>query len=120
MIEFTPSQVRLDGFPFIGTFDRIETELTAAVIVQALALNGDTWRVIDCIQLSQVFTELTAVEGKWRQLFDNPFVTIDMHGLVKRGYAQWHKDGKAIEFTEAGRLKMVKWLKSSEEVASET
>lgn len=114
MIDFTPTQVFLDAIPFVGTFDHLEAEVTAAVIVKALAINGDKWRVIECSELAEVFGQLTAQKGMWRSLFNNPFVKVDMHDLVNRGFAKWCADsngneGKAIEFTEAGLLRMAKW-----------
>ncbi len=107
MPNFTPSQVDLSSM-FVGTFDHAEAENTAAVIVKVLALNGDTWRSATCEELAAGFDNLTAEEGPWRRWFNNPFVTIDMHDLVKRGFADW--DGSlAIRFTEAGLMRMQKW-----------
>lgn len=111
-MEFKPSQVQFSSFPpFVGTFDRTETECTAAVIVKTLALRGDTWRAIDCSELAAVFDELTGPKNSdWHKLFNNPFITVDLHGLVDRGYAAWRKAGKAIEFTEIGRGRLEKWV----------
>lgn len=111
MIDFKPSQVTLGAIPFINTFDRTESECTAAVIVKALAIRGDTWRLIACRELAEVFDDLTKMPGHWRDLFGNPLIRIDMHGLVDRGYAEWSEDGKAIEFTEKGLVRMSKWVK---------
>ena len=47
MVDFKPSQITLNDIPFIGTFDRYECELTAAIIVKALAIRGDEWRSIE-------------------------------------------------------------------------
>lgn len=108
MIDFTPSQVGLNG-RFLGTFDHLEAESTAAVMVKVLAINGDTWRTAQCTELAEGFEQLTKDPGPWRDWFNNPFVRIDMHDLVDRGFAEW--DGpKAIKFTEVGLERMRKWV----------
>ncbi len=111
MSNFIPSQIQIDDIPFVGTFDRLEAEMTAAVIVKALAIRGDQWRAITCRDLAEVFGELTAKDGMWRRLFNNPFVYVDMHDLVKRGFAEWREQETAIEFTDAGLLRLAKWVK---------
>ncbi len=105
---FTPSQVNLSGF-FLATFDHAEAENTAAVIVAVLAINGDTWRAANCDELATGFQLLTKDDGVWRWRFNNPFVRIDMHDLVDRGFAQWNGP-KAIEFTTKGLQRMDKWV----------
>lgn len=107
--EFVPSQVNLERM-FVGTFDHMEAENTAAVIVKVLALTGDTWRSVNCKELADWFEQLTREEGPWRRWFNNPFVRIDMHDLVSRGFADW--DGpKAIRFTDKGLQRMEKWVR---------
>jgi hypothetical protein len=108
-IEFLPSQVNLSRM-FTGTFDHREAENTAAVIVKVLATNGDTWRTATCDELAAGFEELVRDEGPWRQWFNNPFMKIDMHDLVKRGFAEWEGD-RAIKFTPGGLDRMRKWVK---------
>ncbi len=103
-VDFVPSQVSIRG-AFLGTFDRVETELTAALIVKTLADNGDVWRSANLYELKESFLKLTEPKGPWRDWFNNPFITIDMHGLVDRGYAKW--DGETgISFTEKGLERM--------------
>lgn len=108
-IDFRPSQVDLSSM-FLDTFDRRESEITAAVIVQVLALNGDTWRSATCEELAAGFKELTKEDGPWRRWFNNPFIKIDMHGLVDRGFATWDGD-YAIAFTDGGLQRMRKWVR---------
>lgn len=106
-VEFVPSQVNLESM-LVGTFDHFEAENTAAVIVKVLSLNGDAWRSIKCEELAAGFEQLTKDDGPWRRWFNNPFVKIDMHDLVDRGFASW--DGpKAIKFTDEGLRRMEKW-----------
>ena len=100
MKTLKPSQVYLSNM-LCSTFDHMEAENTAAVIVQVLRMNGDTWRVATCEELASGFSALTKDPGPWRNWFNNPFVRIDMHDLVKRGFAQWEGD-KAIGFTDKG------------------
>ena len=107
--EFVPSQVNLGSMLFVGTFDHAKEENTAAVIVKVLALNGDTWRSATCEELAAGFEQLTKEEGPWRRWFNNPFVRIDMHDLVDRGFARWDGD-KAIAFTEKGLQRLEKWV----------
>ncbi len=107
-IEFVPSQVNL-GPMFVGTFDHFEAENTAAVMVKVLAVNGDVWRSATCEELAAGFEELTKAEGPWRRHFNNPFVRIDMHDLVDRGFASWDGD-RAIKFTDKGLQRMKKWV----------
>lgn len=107
-MEFAPSQVNLEGM-FVGTFDRLEMEATAAVIVKVLALSGDVWRSATCDELATGFMKLTENAVPWRNYFNNPFVRIDTHGLVDRGFASW--DGpQAIKFTSLGLARMEKWV----------
>lgn len=108
MIDFKPSQVQLELW-FVNTFDRFEPEHTAAVIVKVLAMNGDEWRPAQLTELSEGFKTLTADEGPWRTEWNNPFVKVDMHDLVKRGYAEFRGDD-AIAFTEKGLERMRKWV----------
>ncbi len=107
---FVPSQVNLAAM-FIGTFDHSEAENTAAVIVKVLALNGDSWRSATCEKLAAGFEQLTKDDGPWRRWFNNPFMKIDMHDLVDRGFASW--DGaRGIKFTDKGLARMGKWVES--------
>ena len=108
MIDFHPSQVSLRGM-FVGTFDHSEAENTAAVIVKVLTMNGDAWRSATCVELADGFDVLTRVPGAWRDWFNNPFMRIDMHDLVDRGFAVWDGD-KAIRFTDTGLERMRKWV----------
>lgn len=110
---FKPSQVNLSKM-FVDTFRRMELEATAAIIVKILATNGDTWRTATCTELAEGFKALVKEEGPWRQRFNNPFVRVDMHGLVAFGFAQWEEDGKAISFTESGLDQMKKWVRRVE------
>ncbi len=63
-VEFVPSQVDLSQM-FLGTFDHMEAENTAAVIVKVLATNGDVWRPADFNELSSGFEQLVNHEGPW-------------------------------------------------------
>jgi hypothetical protein len=113
---FKPSQISLHAM-FVGTFDHMEAENTAAVIVKVLALNGDIWRSATCQELAAGFDNLVKDEGPWRTWFNNPFARIDLHDLVNRGFAVW--DGsKAIAFTEKGLKRMEKWVHEPEEVTA--
>ena len=109
-VAFLPSEVDLTGM-FVGTFDHMEAENTAAVIVKVLASNGDRWRSATCEELAAGFEQLTRDDGPWRTWFNNPFVKIDMHDLVDRGFASWDASS-AIQFTDAGLQRMRKWVKS--------
>lgn len=106
--NFTPSQVHLDLI-FVGTFDRVEIEVTAAIIVKALAIKGNVWRIISCDELVEVFKDLTKEDGPWKSLFNNHFISIDMHRLVDHGYASWNGP-RAIKFTDLGLQRMIKWI----------
>ena len=106
--EFKPSHVALEYF-FVGTFDHLEAENTAAVIVKVLAMNGDAWRSATGEELSAGFQELTKDDGMWRRRFNNPFIKIDMHDLVKRGFAEWD-EGNCIRFTDKGLDRMRRWV----------
>lgn len=108
-IDFVPSQVSLSQF-FLGTFDHAEAKNTAAAIVAVLAMNGDTWRVAGCEELADGFAKLTQDEGMWRTRYNNPFIRVDMHDLVKRGFAEWDNGSPGIRFTEAGLERMRKWV----------
>ncbi len=119
--DFRPSDVFL-GQMFVGTFDHSEAENTAAVIVRVLAMNGDVWRSAHCHELADGFAELTKAansldptskEGPWRKWFNNPFMRIDMHDLVDRGFAEWDGE-KAIRFTDKGLKRMKKWVAASQ------
>lgn len=121
MIDFVPSQVNL-GQMFLGTFDHAEAENTAAVVVRVLADNGDVWRSAHCEELAAGFEKLTKAanpsdplskDGPWRKWFNNPFMRIDMHDLVDRGFAEWDGE-KAIKFTEKGLERMSKWIVNKE------
>lgn len=113
-VDFVPSQVNLNRM-FIGTFEHMEAENTAAVMVAALAMNGDTWRVVTCEELSDGFGQLTRAEspgvseGLMRGWFNNPFAHISIQDLVTRGFAEWEGD-RAVRFTSAGLERMRKWV----------
>lgn len=94
---------------FIGTFDHSESENTAAVIVKVLASSGNIWRSASCEELASGFADLVKDEGPWRSWFNNPFMKLDMHDLVDRGFASWDGD-KAIAFTKKGLQRMDKWV----------
>lgn len=108
---FTPVQVCTEQM-FVGTFDHLEAESTAAVIVKVLALNGNEWRPATCEELAAGFEDLVKDDGPWRRWFNNPFVKVDMHDLVKRGFAAWSGE-KAIRFTDDGLQRMAKWVTST-------
>jgi hypothetical protein len=97
----------------LGEKHHSEAENTAALMVKVLAANGDTWRIATCEELAAGFKELTKDEGPWRRWFNNPFVKIDLHDLVDRGFAEWHGP-KAIAFTEKGLGRMAKWVTREE------
>lgn len=106
---FKPSQVYL-GERLMDTFNHSEAENTAAVIIQVLADNGDVWRSAMREELAEGFARLTNPEGFWRTWFNNPFMRIDMHDLVKRGFAVWDGE-KAIQFTDTGLQRLEKWVR---------
>jgi len=94
---------------FVGTFDKTEVEATAAVIVGVLAMNGDTWRTAGWAELADGFGQLVAAPGMWRDWFNNPFIKIDQHGLVSRGFAEF-VGNHGIQFTDKGLERMAKWV----------
>lgn len=107
--DFAPSNVALRSM-FVGTFDRMEAENTAAVMVKILAVNGDVWRTATFQELSDGFSELVKKDEHWRRWFNNPFAKIDMHDLVNRDYAEWDGD-HGIKFTDKGLERMRKWVR---------
>lgn len=113
MNDFKPSEVNL-SMGFVDTFNHAEAENTALVMVKVAAMNGDTWRTFTCEELASGFTAMTKDPGPWRDYFNNPFRRIDMHDLVKRGFAEWEGD-KAIAFTETGLERMRKWVAAPQE-----
>lgn len=104
---FAPDQVRLSQL-FVGTFDHFEAEVTAVVIVKILAINGNVWRSASFEELAIGFKQLTDNDELWRQWFNNPFVRIDMHDLVGRGFAEWDGDN-GIQFTGKGLERIARW-----------
>jgi hypothetical protein len=109
-IDFVPKQVML-GAMFVGTFDKMEAENTAAVMVKILQDNGNVWRTMHCNELADGFEKLTKDDGPWRRWFNNPFARISLHELVDRGFAEWQSDS-SVRFTEAGIERMRKWIPS--------
>lgn len=109
--DFAPSAVLLTDIPFVGTFDRAEVEWTAAILVHALALTGDTFRPMDPRRVAGML-EGWMSEPQWKSLFTSPFFRVDLHGLVDRGFARW-EDKYHLAFTDLGIERLRKWVRSS-------
>jgi hypothetical protein len=110
-IDFKPSDVNLferSPFPLVNTFNRVEMEFAAALLVRACVARGDVWQSILPLELGETMKADLEPGGIWETLKTNPYVRPDFSGLVEKGWTEWdesrHPAGSdpAVRFTEAG------------------
>ena len=86
VLRMKPSDVDLSASfpPLVGTMGKAEAEATAAVIVLALAANGDEWRPIAWPQVRDHFAHLLdqGIEP-WAKLAVNPFWRPELGPLLR-------------------------------------
>jgi hypothetical protein len=113
-----PSQVQMwnAALPFIGTFNRAETELAAAGIVLACTAEGDEWHPVEAKAIGSAMLEAVQKDSHWRTLNRNPFCPApDAHALVEGGWARW--TGAPLKgpivFTKRGYDRLIEkgWMK---------
>lgn len=114
MIEFKPSQIRIDAIPFVAAFGKSEAEHAAACLVRALQVKGDTWRPIPMAEVADVIE--SDVKEKKEPLYSlsrNPFFNPSPAKLVGLGFANWVKANPEapteIEFTDKGLEKLARF-----------
>ena len=116
-VEFPPpSSLNVLVFPSLhGTLGRAEVEQMAALIIRALAVNGDTWRPIGLEEVIAVIeADIAANRGPWARLKTNPFYVPSLTELLRAGttdgrFAEWFdKEGGLIQFTPAGIAKLTR------------
>jgi len=125
MPDFKPSAVDIMGSfpPFLGTFDKTEGEIMAAMICRALAALGDEWHPIGWKEVIGVIRgdvavassepEASPVSKRMSDLARNPFCTPNPYDLVDRGYASWTDvPGGLLAFTDKGFERLRKWVKA--------
>lgn len=102
--DFKPSAVKLNRSfpPLVGVFGKVEAEIAAAVIVRALAADGDEWKTIDLGLVSSTLKKAVkdGVEP-FASMSSNPFCKPDIHELVRLGFAVWVTD-EHVRFTDEG------------------
>lgn len=119
-VDFKPSQI--DPFlrsvvPFVATFNHSESEVFAAMLVGAMASDGDEWKAIDPRAVGVWLRDVIMVDPKQKQIWEG-FIVIARphpHTLVKEGFCRFtagDDDAHApIEFTEKGLEALRKWVK---------
>jgi hypothetical protein len=111
--DFKPSQVRLDTFPFVGTFKKAECEVAAALLVRTCAARGDEWASQSPKAVGEVYkADVDAKAAPFIHWATNPFLQPDFHKLVELGFAEWAGDGNRapIHFTAAGLERLRKFV----------
>jgi hypothetical protein len=116
--DFKPSELRFaEPLPFPDTFERVEAEVAAYLLVRYLARNGDGWGPAT---LKDIFEdcEKSFDDPYLQRLILNPFVHPSFQELRQRGFS-W---GRALEkdsdfgqnaevgFTELGYSRIKKWV----------
>lgn len=118
-----PSDVFLEAAPpLTGTMHKAEAEAMAAIVVLALAKNGDQWRAIGWPEVRDSFLQEVEKGGQpWAMLARNPFWRPNLAQLLKERqdavgfrYRFATEDGEGLlTFTFAGLLALSKWRKAS-------
>lgn len=117
MVDFKPSEVFVNTVPpLTGTMEHAECEHAAAILVDALAVKGDTWREITIRDLGVFLDEaLKAGREPWKSLNRNPFFRPVFQDLVSKGFAvesglSGHPSF-SVAFTDKGIEAMRKWVR---------
>ena len=86
--------------------DEPNPEQMAALLIRALAVNGDTWRPIGLEEVIAVIeADIAANHGPWARLKTNPFtlpasVNFFVQGTTDGRFAEWFdKEGGLLQFT---------------------
>lgn len=90
--SFRPSDVDLfkkSFAPFLDTFRSANQEIAAAMLVAALAANGDTWRPLKKEELLEWWRGRRE-DPQWNPILTNPVYKPDFFGLTRDGWARAH------------------------------
>jgi hypothetical protein len=111
-VTLQPSELVVGPIPFVGTLDRFEYEVTAAIIVRVCQRRG-AWGPVTPKYVNLLIREDLAKDPK-HPLWTSPFYRIDPDGLVGKGFAQWVGDGRAsLELTPLAIERIAaKWRKA--------
>lgn len=118
MIDFKPSQIDpflRSALPFVATFNHSESEIFAAMLVGALATNGDEWKPIEPRAVGIWLRDVIMIDPEQKKIWEG-FVAISRpypRTLVKEGFCRFigaDVDHAAIEFTEKGLEALRRWV----------
>jgi hypothetical protein len=121
VVEFKPSDVRIDAIPFVNTFRRAEAEAAAAVLVRACVVHGDEWAYRTGPELAAVLkADVEAKLEPFAALARNPFFRPSLHALVSGGFAEWVDglDPEPIRFTAVGLEQLRRFVRKAESEVS--
>lgn len=117
MGDFKPSEVHLDVFPLMGTYNRVEREYAAAMLVHVCALKGDRWQPITLAMIEEVVSDIIRHErAPMIHWIRNPFARPAYDELAQRGFAQWVmlEDGsRGLELTAVGLEALLKHVRKA-------
>ena len=116
-MNFKPSQVTIKAPFFVSTFQRLEAEFAAALIVRTCHVLGDEWQAVTPRQIGEVVkNDLDAKREPWKSIERHPFyANPDFNTLLKNGWTELVGEYHAhapMRFTQAGLDRLAKWVMS--------
>ena len=116
-----PTEIWLAGgaFPLPDTFERVELEMAAAMLIIACAYHEDRWQPVTAPMIGLAMkANLRARREPWYSLDKNRACPApSFYGLVDKGYARFtssDKERSPIELTDKGLdLIRAKWWRPS-------
>lgn len=111
-IDFAPSAVKYDArsyLPFVGTFNKGEAEVAAAMLVRACEFHGDRWQPITFAHVKEALKhDVDTKREPFATWMRNPFARPDIHRLVADGFVA--EVGDAHAFTAKAFEAMRRWV----------
>ena len=106
-ITIRPSDIVLRGpVPLTGTFEHVEAEQMAGMLVGTMQASGDEWTEVPPKAIGEWMKTLQD-EDRIPHWMRNPFFNPDADDLIDRGFAEWvgpasEERSRPIRFTRKG------------------